>query len=148
MVLLKILEANSLSRPDTYIGRSLIGNIDCSAVDAEPTRALHSVAILFRVMSGLLVLLMLLQLVLGVTSTDEISYGVLFGEAIRLVIFAGLLWAAGDLADLFVKSHCDIRAIRILLARLPSAMSQVPAAAQSTSDKSQHDDQSGQVGTP
>ncbi len=91
--------------------------------DIEPTRGLHSVAILFRVMSGLLGLLMVVQVVLGLTSAVGISYGVLFAEAIRLVIFAGLLWGAGDLADLFIKSHCDLRSTRILLARVSSQLS-------------------------
>lgn len=94
--------------------------------DIEPTNGLHWVAKLFRVMSGLLVVLMLLQVVNGLTSIIEISYGVLFAEAIRLVIFAGLLWGAGDLADLFVKSHWDIRASRILLGRLTHLIEQLP----------------------
>lgn len=99
---------------------SLLSGLECRVEDTEPTRALHSIAILFRIMSGLLLLVMVVQVTLGLTSTVEISYGVLFGEAIRLLIFAGLLWAAGDLADLYIKSHCDIRATRILLARLIS----------------------------
>src|SRR5205809_922985 len=76
--------------------------------DVEDAPGLHGVAILFRMMAGLLLLLMVLQVASGVSSTVEISYGVLFAEAIRLVIFAGLLWGAGDLADLFVRSHHDL----------------------------------------
>jgi hypothetical protein len=86
--------------------------------DIEPATGLHWVAVLFRVMAGLLFLLMVVQIALGVTSTVEISYGVLFAEAVRLLIFAGLLWGAAALADLFVKSHHDTRATRILLARM------------------------------
>ena len=86
--------------------------------DIEPATGLHWVAKLCRVMSGLLIVLTIMQVALGLTSTIEISYGVLIAEAIRLVIFAGLLWGAGDLADLFVKSHRDLRAARILLGRL------------------------------
>ncbi len=95
--------------------------------DIEQTQGLHSVAILFRVMAGALILLMLLQVISGATSTVEISYGVLIAEAIRLVIFAGLLWGAGDLADLFVKSHCDLRASRILLGRIMRLMDEASA---------------------
>jgi diphthamide synthase subunit DPH2 len=68
-------------------------------------------------MSGLLLLLMVLQVFNGLMSMVAISYGVLAAEAIRIVIYAGLLWGAGDLADLCVKSHCDLRAIRVLLGR-------------------------------
>ena len=56
------------------------------------------------------------------SSTVPLSIGVLFAEAVRLVIFAGLLWGAGDLAVLWVKSHYDIRATRILVARLAYMM--------------------------
>jgi hypothetical protein len=87
--------------------------------DVEPTRGLHSVAILFRILAGLLGVIVLLQVINSMTAPGlEMSYGVLLAEVIRLVIFAGLLWAGGDLADLLVKSHRDLRAARILLGRL------------------------------
>ncbi len=99
-------------------GRPAVAGVPVRQDDIEPTTGLHWVAVLFRVLAGLLVLLMVVQVTLGLTSTVDLSFGVLFAEAIRLVIFACLLWGAGDLADLFVKSHCDLRASRILLGRL------------------------------
>jgi hypothetical protein len=102
--------------------------VPCRNGDVEPTKGLHAVAILFRIIAGMLVLLMALQVVSGLTNALEISYGVLVAQAIRLVIFAGLLWGAGDLAELFVRSHCDLRATRILLERLTRPMDQTPAA--------------------
>lgn len=86
--------------------------------DIETTVGLHWVSWLMRAMAVLLFLLMIVQVALGVTSAVEISYGVLFAEAVRLLIFGGLLWGAGALADLFVKSHHDLRATRVLLARI------------------------------
>ena len=86
--------------------------------DIEPTRGLHSVAILFRILAGLLAIVIVLQILNAVTSPVDVSYGALIAEVIRLVIFAGLLWGAGELADLFVKSHHDLRSIRIMVARL------------------------------
>lgn len=44
------------------------------------------IAKLFRVMSGLLGLLVVLQVFSGLTGAVEISYGVLAAEAIRLLI--------------------------------------------------------------
>ena len=85
--------------------------------DIEPVKGIRAVAILFRGMAILLLLLMVLQVFFGLTSTVPVSIGVLFAEAVRLVIFAGLLWGAGDLAVLWIKSHYDIRATRILTAR-------------------------------
>jgi hypothetical protein len=94
--------------------------------DIESTPGLHWAAILLRVMAGLLFFLMVVQVALGLTSTVEMSYGVLFAEAVRLLIFAGLLWVAGGLADLFVKSHHDMRAARILLARIAYRLREDP----------------------
>jgi hypothetical protein len=94
--------------------------------DIEPTRGLHSVAIIFRIMSGGMILLLVVQVINGVTNAVPISMGVLVAEAVRLIIFAGLLWGAGDLAFLFVKSHYDVRASRILLERLNHHVSQMP----------------------
>jgi hypothetical protein len=99
----------------------LFRGVPCRASDQNPARALYHVAKLFRAMSGLTFLLMVVQVGLGLTSAVELSYGVLFGEAVRLLVAAGVLWAAGDLSDLFVKSHCDILAMRISLARIAAA---------------------------
>jgi hypothetical protein len=99
-------------------GRPVMAGVQVRPEDIEPAKGLHWIAILFRVMSGLLLLLAAMQVTFGLTGTVAISYGVLAAEAIRLVIFAGVLWGAGDLADLYVKSHHETRATRILLARL------------------------------
>lgn len=98
--------------------RPALAGVPVRADDIEPTRGLHSIAILFRVLAGLLGLIIVLQIANGVTSVAGTSYAVLLAELIRLTVFAGLLWAAGELADLFVTSHHDLRSIRILLARL------------------------------
>lgn len=102
--------------------------------DIEPTMGLTWVSWLFRAMAVLLFLLMVIQIALGLTSAVDISYGVLFAEAVRLLIFAGLLWAAGALSNLFVRTHDDLRAARVLLARIAyrlrdeSAQAPVPPA--------------------
>jgi hypothetical protein len=86
--------------------------------DVEPVKGIRAIAVLFRGMAILLLLLMVLQVIFGVTSTVPISPGVLIADAVRLVIFAGLLWGGGDLAVLIVKSHYDLRATKILVARI------------------------------
>src|SRR5439155_14811285 len=86
--------------------------------DIESVKAIRAIARLFRGMAGLLLLLMVLQVFFAVTSTVSLSPGVVVAGAVRLIIFAGLLWGAGDLAVLAVKSHYDIRATRILTARI------------------------------
>ena len=101
-----------------YRDRPTIAGVPVRADDVEPTKGLHSIAILFRVLAGLLGVIIVLQILNTIASPLEFSYGALIAESIRLAIFAGLLWGAGELADLFVKSHHDLRSIRILLARL------------------------------
>lgn len=96
--------------------------------DVEPVLGLHWVAWLFRALAVLVFVLMVLQLALGLTSTVDLSVGVLFAEAVRMLILASLLWAAGALADLFVRSHHDLRATRVLLARIAYRLREEPDA--------------------
>lgn len=98
--------------------RPILAGVAVREEDIEPVKGIRAIALLFRGMAALLLLLMVLQVVFGLSSTVPISIGVLLAEAVRLVIFAGLLWGAGDLAALWVKSHHDIRATRILVARV------------------------------
>src|SRR3954468_2615050 len=112
------------SRP-TVDERSLttgeLPNIDGVRVrgdDIEPVKGLRTIAVIFRGLSIVLLVLMLLQVILAATSAVPLSPGVVIADAVRLIIFAGLLWGAGDLAVLFVKSHHDLRATRILMARV------------------------------
>jgi hypothetical protein len=102
--------------------RPTLAGITVREDDIERVKGIRAIAYLFRGMAVLLLVLMVLQVISGVTGTVPASPGVLFAEAVRLVIFAGLLWGAGDLAVLGVKSHHDIRASRILLARMAHMM--------------------------
>lgn len=97
--------------------RPLLAGIRVREDDIEPQKGLHYVALLFRGLAVLLVVLMVAQVAFGLGNPAPGATGVLLGEAVRLLVFAGLLWGAGDLADLIVKSHHDLRASRILLAR-------------------------------
>ena len=118
--------ATDSNRRSGRIGRPVIAGVTVRDDDIESTQGLHWLAILFRVLAMLLGVIIVLQILNGVTSTVDISYGVLIAEVIRLVIFAGLLWAGGDLADLFVKSHYDLRATKILMGRVEHLLSQRP----------------------
>src|SRR4051812_13060719 len=99
-------------------GRAVLVGVSVREDDIEPVKAIRAIARLFRGMAALLLLLMVMQILFAVTSTVPLSPGVVVAEAVRLIIFAGLLWGAGDLAVLGVKSHYDLRATRILTARL------------------------------
>jgi hypothetical protein len=51
-------------------------------------------------------------------------------EGTRIVVFAAFLWAAGDLAVMFVESNHDLRAVRILLGRLNGRLERLADDAQ------------------
>jgi hypothetical protein len=107
-------------------GRTLLGGVEVREEDIEPQRGLHIAAVVFRVCSIVIFVLALWQF--GAWWSDRppggVGIGVLIGDTIRLIVFAGLLWAAGDLADLIIKTHYDVRAGRILLARQTYMMRQ------------------------
>jgi hypothetical protein len=109
------------------LGEKVLVGMPVRDGDIEQAMGLHWVAKLFRGLSLLLVALAAVQVFNGMTSTVDISIGVLAAEAIRLVIFAALLWGAGSLADLFVTSHHDLRAMRIMLGRLTHLVGQQQA---------------------
>ena len=90
--------------------------------DIEPVKGLRTIAVIFRGLSIILLVLMVLQAFFAATSAVPLSPGVVVADAVRLIIFAGLLWGGGDLAVLFVKSHYDLRATRILMARVAHAL--------------------------
>jgi hypothetical protein len=105
-------------------GGSLEG-LNVRDADLEPKRGIRYVAWLFKTIAVLLVAVMLTELGLALTDPGSAGAGMLLGESVRLLAFAGLLWGAADLALMLIQSHYDLRAARILLARQNSLMERV-----------------------
>lgn len=99
--------------------RPLLSGVEVREEDLEPQKGLHLVGILFRISSVVILVLALGQFAAWWLNRPPggAGIGLLVGDTIRLIVFAGLLWGAGDLANLMIKTHYDIRAARILLAR-------------------------------
>jgi hypothetical protein len=99
--------------------RPLLSGVEVREEDLEPQKGLHLVGILFRIASVVILVLALGQFAAWWLNRPPggAGIGLLVGDTIRLIVFAGLLWGAGDLANLMIKTHYDIRAARILLAR-------------------------------
>ena len=112
------MENNRRRSGDARKGQPTLSGVRVREEDIEPTLGLHWVAWMFRVLAALVFVLMMLQIALGLTSSVDFSVGVLFAEAVRMLILTCVLWGAGALADLFVQSHRDIRATRVLLTRI------------------------------
>jgi len=102
--------------------RPSLAGITVREDDIETVKGIRAVAFLFRGMAILLLLLAAVQVFSAVTATVQLSLGVVVAEEVRLIIFAGMLWGVGDLAILWIKSHYDIRATRILVTRIAYMM--------------------------
>lgn len=90
--------------------------------DLEPHEGLRYVARLFKVLSILLVLMLIFEVFIGLAQEGGSAVPTLLVEATRLIVLAGFLWGAGDLALMFIESNHDLRANRILLGRLNGKM--------------------------
>jgi hypothetical protein len=66
------------------IDRPVMAGVVVREEDIEPVKGIRAVAILFRGMAILLLILTVLQVAAGVTSAVPLSPGVLFAEAVRL----------------------------------------------------------------
>jgi hypothetical protein len=86
--------------------------------DLEPHAGLRYVARLFKVLAILLIVLMVAEVIIGLTQQGTSSLPTLMIEATRLIVFAGFLWGAGDIALMLIESNHDLRAARILLGRI------------------------------
>ena len=96
--------------------------------DMEPHAGLRYIAWLFKVLAMLMVLVLIAEVVIGLRSGTPMAMTTLMVEATRLVVFAGFLWAAGDMALMFIEANHDLRATRILLGRLITAEQQAAKA--------------------
>jgi hypothetical protein len=90
--------------------------------DLEPHEGLRYIARLFKALALLLVFMLIAEVVIGLQQDGTAALGTLLVEATRLIVFAGFLWAAGDMAVLLIESNHDLRASRILLGRLNARM--------------------------
>ncbi|HEY4132440.1 MAG TPA: hypothetical protein VGM50_17650 [Gemmatimonadaceae bacterium] len=88
------------------------------ASDIEPYTGLGYLSKLFRFMAIILLLLLVAEVATGVYTQGKASIPTLLGEASRLIVLAGVLWGTGDLAHLLIDVGHDVRAARILVARV------------------------------
>ncbi len=104
------------------------------ASDLEPYTGLGYLSKLFRLIAILLLVLLVAEVGIGMYSEGVESLRTLMTEASRLIVIAGVLWGAGDLATLLIDIGHDVRATRILLGRqaLPPGESLTTAATTAT----------------
>jgi hypothetical protein len=86
--------------------------------DLEPHEGLRYIARLFKALSILLILLLVAEVVIGLSAQGTAAIPTLLVEATRLIVFAALLWAAADIGLMLIESNHDLRATRLLVGRL------------------------------
>lgn len=110
---------NRRSEPDAAVGPPSARVRDD---DLEPHEGLRYIAKLFKALALLLIFMLIAEMIIGLQQDGAAALGTLLIEATRLIVFAGFLWAGGDLAVMLVESNHDLRAARILLGRLTAKM--------------------------
>jgi hypothetical protein len=86
--------------------------------DLEPHEGLRYIARLFKALAILLLFMLIAEIVIGFQQDGSAALTTLLVEATRMIVFAGFLWAAGDITIMLIESNHDLRAARILLGRL------------------------------
>jgi hypothetical protein len=85
--------------------------------DLEPYVTLRYIARLFKVLAAMMVILLVGEIFVTVT-TEAFSLADLIGRVTQLLVLAGLMWGGGDLTLLGIDAGHDLRVARILLGRI------------------------------
>ena len=86
--------------------------------DVEPYTALRWLGTLFKSAAVFLFVAIIGEFVAGMRYEGMRALPILLGELARTTVLAVVLWGAGDLVRLLITVGNDIRAERILMARL------------------------------
>jgi hypothetical protein len=86
--------------------------------DLEPYVTLRYIAKLFKVLAVLMVVMLIGEIVAGLTSDASEALPTLIGEITQMLVLAGLMWGGGDLTLLGIDAGHDLRVARILLGRI------------------------------
>ena len=86
--------------------------------DLEPYVTLRYIARLFKVLAVLMIFMLVGEVITGLVTEGRAAILTLLGETTRMLVLAGLMWAAGDLAILLIDAGHDLRVARILLGRI------------------------------
>jgi hypothetical protein len=86
--------------------------------DLEPYITLRYIARLFKVLAVLMIVMLIGEVVAGLTTDAAEALPTLIGEITQMLVLAGLMWGGGDLALLLIDAGHDLRVVRILLGRV------------------------------
>ena len=86
--------------------------------DLEPYVTLRYIARLFKVLAVLMVVMLIGEIVAGLTADAAEALPTLIGEITQMLVLAGLMWGGGDITLLCIDAGHDLRVARILLGRI------------------------------
>jgi hypothetical protein len=86
--------------------------------DLEPYITLRYIARLFKVLAVLMIVMLIGEIVAGLTTDASQALPTLIGEVTQMLVLAGLMWGGGDLTLLVIDAGHDLRVARILLGRI------------------------------
>jgi hypothetical protein len=90
--------------------------------DLEPYITLRYIARLFKVLAVLMVVMLIGEVVAGLSAQGAESLPALITEITQLIVLAGLMWGGGDITLLLIDAGHDLRVSRILLGRINAEM--------------------------
>jgi hypothetical protein len=106
----------SMDEENKRAQKAFIGAVRQS--DIEPYTALRWLGTLFKSAAVFLLIAIIGEFVAGLRFDGMQALPVLLGELARTIVLAVVMWGVGDLVRLMITVGNDIRAERILLARL------------------------------
>lgn len=86
--------------------------------DLEPYITLRYIARLFKVLAVLMIIMLIGEIVAGLSADAAEALPTLIGEITQMLVLAGLMWGGGDLTLLLIDAGHDLRVARILLGRI------------------------------
>jgi hypothetical protein len=104
--------------PPIYSGDKRGADEEVREQDLEPYVTLRYIARLFKILAVLMVIMLIGEIVAGLTRDSVEALPTLIGEITQMLVLAGLMWGGGDLTLLVIDAGHDLRVARILLGRI------------------------------
>lgn len=104
--------------PPVYAGDQRGLEEEVREQDLEPYVTLRYIARLFKILAVLMVIMLIGEVIAGLTRDSVDALPTLIGEITQMLVLAGLMWGGGDMALLVIDAGHDLRVARILLGRI------------------------------
>jgi hypothetical protein len=104
--------------PPDRPGEKRANEEEVRTADLEPYVTLRYIARLFKVLAVLMVVMLIGEIVAGLSTDASEALPTLIGEITQMLVLAGLMWGGGDITLLLIDAGHDLRVVRILLGRI------------------------------